>query len=262
MTEQQYAGNPLWIAYEYIAMVVGLSSLAIICLGWMPFALVFKPLLSRERGQRWGRWMITDGFQTYINVLRRFCACRFDLSELDQLRDQGPLILAANHPSLLDVVLVVSRLPNAVCVMKAALMDNILFGAAARLARYIRNNAPLEMILSAREELRGGAHLLIFPEGTRTERFPVDACTPSTALIAGRTKIPVQTLLIEYSAPYLGKAWPLFKRPHLPLTCRVRLGRRFPPPDDIAAFTRELEAYFREALPPATPDADSTAVAA
>lgn len=249
MTDRRSAGNPLWIAYEYVAMVLGLSSLAVICLGWLPFALLFHPLLSKARGQRWGRYMIMDGFRTYINVLSRFCACRFDLAELDRLRDEGPLILAANHPSLLDAVLVVSRLPNAVCVMKASLMDNILFGAAARLARYIRNNAPLEMILSAREELKGGAHLLIFPEGTRTEQFPVDPCSPSTALIAGRTKIPVQTLLIEYSTPYLGKAWPLFRRPALPLHCRIRLGRRFPPPSDIAAFTHELEAYFRDTLP-------------
>jgi len=248
MTDLRRAGNPLWIAYEYVAMVIGLGSLAVICLGWLPFALVLNPVLSRRVGVRWGRYMITDGFRTYLNVLTRFCACRFDLSELDQLRHEGPLILAANHPSLLDAVLITSRLPNAVCVMKAALMDNILFGAAARLARYIRNNAPLEMILSAREELREGAHLVIFPEGTRTGTFPVDTCTPSTALIAGRTGIPVQTLLIEYSVPYLGKAWPLWKRPELPLRGRVRLGRRFPPPDNLASFTRELEAYFREEL--------------
>ena len=68
--------------------------------------------------------------------------------------------------------MIVSRLPNAVCVMKAELMDNILFGAAARLARYIRNDAPLAMIRDAREELRRGAQLVIFPEGTRTARFP------------------------------------------------------------------------------------------
>ncbi|HJV92039.1 MAG TPA: lysophospholipid acyltransferase family protein [Azonexus sp.] len=248
MTDPRRSGNPLWIAYEYVAMVVGLGSLAIICLGWLPFALIFNPLLSRSRGQRWGRYMIMDGFRTYLNVLSRFCACRFDLSALDQLRGEGPLILAANHPSLLDAVLIVSRLPNAVCVMKASLMDNILFGAAARLARYIRNNNPLEMILSAREELQGGAHLVIFPEGTRTAHFPVDACSPSTALIAGRTGIPVQTLLIEYSVPYLGKAWPLWKRPVLPLHCRIRLGRRFPAPANVGALTGELESYFRAEL--------------
>lgn len=258
MTDSRRSGNPLWIAYEYVAMVVGLGSLAIICLGWLPFALILNPLLSRQVGQRWGRYMIMDGFRTYLHVLSGICACRFDLSELDQLRTEGPLILAANHPSLLDAVLIVSRLPNAVCVMKASLMDNILFGAAARLARYIRNNNPLEMILSAREELQGGAHLVIFPEGTRTGNFPVDACSPSTALIAGRTGIPVQTLLIEYSVPYLGKAWPLWRRPLLPLFCRIRLGRRFPPPGDVAGFTRELESYFRVELAP-TPSGGTVA---
>ena len=245
MTELRPAGHPLWRAYEVLAMVFGLGLLALLCLFWLPFALILKPLLPDTSGQRLGRRMIMGGFRFYLRLLEIFCACRFDLAELDALRDQGPLVIAANHPSLLDAVLIVSRLPNAVCVMKAALMDNILFGAAARLARYIRNNAPLEVILGAREELHAGAHLVIFPEGTRTMNFPLDPCTPSTGLIANRSKVPVQTLLIEMSTPYLGKAWPLSRPPVLPLRCRVRLGCRFAPPTDVTAFTAELEAYFR-----------------
>ncbi len=241
--------NPLWVGYESVMMVIGLSALAIICLGWLPFALFLKPLLSKDRGQRWGRYMIMDGFRTYANFLQRFCGCRFDLSELDQLNGQGAMILAPNHPSLLDAVLVLSRMPTAVCVMKAALMDNILFGAAARLARYIRNTTPLEVILGAREELQAGAPVLIFPEGTRTTRWPVDPCVPSLGLLARRAGVPVQTLLIEFSTPYLGKDWPLFRRPALPLTCRIRLGKRFPPPTVAPeAFAAELEAYFQSEL--------------
>jgi 1-acyl-sn-glycerol-3-phosphate acyltransferase len=248
MTDRRAAGNPLWIAYEYVAMLVGLGSLALLCLLWLPFALLLDLLLPQRIAQPCGRAMIAAGFRGYLGILSVFCACRFDLRELDRLRGEGPLILAANHPSLLDAVMIVSRLPNAVCVMKAALMDNILFGAAARLARYIRNHAPLEMILGARDELAGGALLVIFPEGTRTTRFPLDPCTSSTALIAWRTGVPVQTLLIEFSTPYLGKAWPLFKRPSLPLRCRIRLGRRLSPTANVDAFTHELEAYFRQEL--------------
>ncbi|MFZ2267619.1 MAG: lysophospholipid acyltransferase family protein [Azonexus sp.] len=258
MTEQRPAGNPLWIAYEYVVMLVGLSLLALICLIWMPFALILHPLLPQRLGQPLGRAAITACFRSYLFLLKHLCACRFDLTALDQLRDEGPLILVANHPSLLDVVLIVSRLPNVVCVMKAALMNNILFGSAARLARYIRNDTLLTIILHAREEVRDGAQLLIFPEGTRTTHFPLDACTPSTGLIAKRTRIPVQTLLIELSTPYLGKAWPLFRRPSLPLTGRVRLGRRFAPPDDVEAFTRELETYFSQELGGASTPAPAT----
>lgn len=248
MTDRGSAGNPLWIAYEYVAMVLGLGMLALLCLLWLPCALILKPLLPRRLGQPLGRAMISFGFRAYLRLLSLFCACRFDLHEIDQLRGKGSLIVAANHPSLLDAVMIVSRLPNAVCVMKAALMDNLLFGAAARLARYIRNDVGLEMILNSREELAQGAHLVIFPEGSRTLNFPVEACSPSVGLISGRSKTPVQTLLIEFSTPYLGKAWPLFRRPSLPLRCRIRLGRSFPPPANLQAFSAELETYFRSEL--------------
>lgn len=247
MTDQRQTGNPLWMAYQYVAMVLIPGLFFLICLGWLPFALLSRFLLPRRLGQRWGRYMIMDGFRTYLDLLSLCFSCRFDLSELDQLHDEGPLIIAANHPSLLDAVLIVSRLPNAVCVMKAALMDNIFFGAATRLAGYIRNNAPLAMILNSREALKDGAHLVIFPEGTRTENFPLDTCTASTGLIASRTGITVQTLLIEFSSPYMGKTR-RYRPPELPLHCRIRLGRRFEPSSDVSAFTAELEAYFRAEL--------------
>lgn len=244
MTDRGRAGNLVWMAYEYLAMVMGLGSLAVLCLIWLPCALILNVLLPRRLAQPLGRAVISRGFRFYLGILSVFCACRFDLDEIERLSEQGPLIVAANHPSLLDAVMIVSRLPNAVCVMKAALMDNLLFGAAARLACYIRNDAALDMILRARDELQEGAHLVIFPEGSRTLNFPFDASSPSVGLIASRSKVDVQTLLIEFSSPYLGKAWPLFRRPELPLTCRVRLGRRFAPPTNIQAFTAELDAYF------------------
>jgi 1-acyl-sn-glycerol-3-phosphate acyltransferase len=240
--------SPFWRAYAYLAMALGLGALALACLLWLPFAALLDPLLPQPAGRRLGRRAIAGGFRTYLAFLQAFCACRFELDGLERLRGEAPLVVVANHPSLLDAVMILSRLPGAACVIKSSLIDSVLFGAAARMARYIRNSAPLEMVLAARQELRGGAQLLIFPEGTRTRRFPVDRCLPSAGLIAGRSGVPVQALLVDLSSPYLGKDWPLFRPPALPLRCRVRVGRRFPPPQDAAAFAAELEAYFRSEL--------------
>lgn len=240
--------NPLSTVYEYLAMFIGLGSLAVGCLTWLPFAMVLHPLLPQRYGQSLGRRAIMVGFRLYLRILSTLCLCRFDLTELDRLRDAGPLIIAANHPSLLDVVLIVSRLPNAICVMKASLMDNLLFGSAARLARYIRNDGALQMIEKSRTGLLEGAQIVIFPEGTRTKHFPLDALTRTVSLIARRSGIPVQTVLLNYSTPYLGKAWPLFRRPNLPLYCRARLGQLFPAPTDCAEFTKQLEDYFHDEL--------------
>jgi 1-acyl-sn-glycerol-3-phosphate acyltransferase len=244
----RWPGRVAWLAYEYVAMVLGLGCLAFLCLFWLPFAMVLNVLLPRRLAQPVGRLLIMLGFRFYLRFLATFCACRFDLTELDTLRGDTPLILIANHPSLLDVVMIASRFPDVVCVMKASLMNNILLGSAARLARYIPNDAPLDLVLRARAALCESAHLLIFPEGTRTRSFPVDACTASAGLIAQRAQVPVQSLLIEFNSPYLGKAWPLWRRPELPLHFRIRVGRRFAPPADVATFGQELESYFRAEL--------------
>lgn len=254
MNDVRRRASLLWTAYESIAMVVGLGSLGLLCLIWLPPALLLQLTLPHRLGQAIGRRTISFGFRLYLSILSRLCACRLDLSELDRLRHEGPLILAANHPSLLDAVLIVSRLPNAICVMKSSLMDNPLLGAAARLAGYVRNSGALPMIAQSREALAEGAQLVMFPEGSRTQRFPLDRFTPSVGLIARRSGVAVQTVFLEFSTPYLGKNWPLFRRPRLPLHCRARLGQRFEAMTDHAQFTDELEAYFRrEAQPVWTP---------
>ena len=94
------------------------------------------------------------------------------------------------------------------------------------------------------DTLKQGNHLLLFPEGTRTVREPVNPLTAAAGLIARRANVPVQTVFIESDSKFLCKGWPLFKRPSMPITYHIRLGRRFDPPQDVRAFTVELEQYF------------------
>ena len=238
----------LWWLYERVAMVIGLGSLAVMCLLWLPFAALLHPVLPRRAGQHLGRLVIMWSFRHYLMLLTLLCGCRFELSALDALGAERSLIVAANHPSLLDAVVLVSRLPDAVCVMKARLMDNLLFGSAARLARYVRNDGAHQLIHNGRQCLAEGAQVVLFPEGSRTCQFPLDPLNASVGVLAKRARVPVQTVLLDYSTPYLGKRWPLWRAPVLPLTCTARLGQRFAPPQDPQAFTDTLERYLRAEL--------------
>jgi 1-acyl-sn-glycerol-3-phosphate acyltransferase len=187
-------------------------------------------------------------FRCFLHVMQALGAWRLDLRSLDSLRDAGPLIVAPNHPSLLDAVLVVSRLPNALCVMKGALVGNFLLGPAARLARYVRNDSLLKLVTRAGEELRAGGQLVIFPEGTRSAADPIGPLTEAVGALSRRCGVPVQAVIIEADSRFLGKGWPLTACPEFPLEYRVRLGKRFDPPADVRAFTLELERHFRREL--------------
>lgn len=234
--------------YDYLVLYLGLIWLGLLCLSWTMIAVILYPLLPVNRGRALGRWVIMVAFRFYLASLSASRRCHFDLSALDALRHEGPLIIAPNHPCLLDAVMVISRLPNVACVMKSSLMDNIFLGAGSRLARYIGSEPLRNMIHLAIDDFQNGSHLLLFPEGTRTTHDPVNPLKGSIGLISHQAGVPVQTVLIETDTRYLGKGWPLFRKPVMPITYRVRLGRRFDPPANTQRFMAELQDYFANEL--------------
>ena len=240
--------RPLKIIHEYVVAYAVLTLLGAICLVYSVWALVAYPLLPRRVGTAVGRLGISAGFRMFSWSLTMTGAYRLDLSAIDSLRDGPPVILAPNHPSLIDALLILTRHPNIACVLKADLMDNLFLGAGSRLARYIPSDQPRQMIKAAVADLREGGVLLLFPEGTRTKQDPVNPLKASIGIIAKHANVPVQVAIIETDSPYLRKGWPLFKRPTLPITYRVRLGRRFDPPENVETFMAELQREFRQQL--------------
>ncbi|HXI75975.1 MAG TPA: lysophospholipid acyltransferase family protein [Steroidobacteraceae bacterium] len=238
----------LKIVYEYFALYSSLTLLGLICLVWSVFALPLFFLLPPRAGTAIGRRGIMLGFRIYAWSLAITRVYRLDIRDIDSLKGGPPLILAPNHPCLIDALLILTRHPNIVCVMKSALMRNLFLGSGSRLARYIRNDSSRQMVKESVAQLRDGAILLLFPEGTRTISGPINCLVGSVGLIAKHANVPVQTLVIETDSPFLSKGWPLFRRPTLPITYRVRLGKRFDPPSDVEAFTTELDRYYRQAL--------------
>src|ERR1700722_12989834 len=240
--------RPLKITYEYFALYSSLTLLGLICLTWSVFALPLYFVLPRRIGTAIGRRGIMSGFRLYSWSLSVTGTYRLDLQDIDSLKGGPPLILAPNHPCLIDALLILTRHPNLVCVMKSELMKNVFLGSGSRLARYVRNDSPRQMVKESVTHLQEGGVLLLFPEGTRTTRQPINSLVGSVGLIAKHANVPVQTLVIETDSPFLSKGWPLFRRPTLPITYRVRLGKRFDPPSDVPAFTAELDRYYRHEL--------------
>src|SRR6478672_781032 len=94
-------------ALSFIAFGVG---------GLLLRLLVFPPLrlLSRDREtlERRARALIRASFAGHIRIMHRLGVMTYEVRGLERLHRRGLLVLA-NHPTLVDVVLLVSRLPDA-----------------------------------------------------------------------------------------------------------------------------------------------------
>ena len=235
-------------ALEYVVLYLGLGLLGA-CLLLTTLAIVVLPLFApKVRRSRTARALIAGCFRAYLSVLDFFGVLTADLSALDSLRGQGKLVVAPNHPGLLDALLVISRMPNTTCIMKASLTDNIFLGRGARHAGYILNDTARSMVKTAVDRLNEGGHLLVFPEGTRTIRPPVNPLTGAFALMAKRAAAPIQIVIIESNSGFLGKGWPLWRKPALPLHYRVRLGPRIEATGTTEEIIARTQACFEREL--------------
>ena len=232
------------LRFALVIARLGLTSLA-----WNLIAPLLSPLLGRRTRERIGRAAISWIYRTGWATAERLGMMTVDAGALDVLRDEpGGLIVAANHPAMFDAMVVVARLPRGACVMKAELMRNVFLGAGARMAGYIRNDSGRGMVRESVACLNEGGQLVMFPEGTRTVRPPINPFKPGMTLIAQLAKVPIQTVIIETDSPYLRKGWPLLRPPPAPVVIRVRLGRRFEPQADHRSLLRAIEQCFAQEL--------------
>jgi 1-acyl-sn-glycerol-3-phosphate acyltransferase len=225
--------------------------LGVLSLGWNAIAAVLRVFLRGATARRVGCAGICYGYRWFWASARASGLLRMDAESLDVLRDEpGGLVIAANHPSLLDALMIVARLPRGSCVMKGALVRNPFLGAGASLAGYVPNDSTRTMVRMGVERLHEGGQLVVFPEGTRSPApGRIHPFSRSIALIAQRAQVPIQTVVIETDSPYLRKGWPLWKLPPVPIVFRARLGQRFEPGADAGEVTAAMEAYFRKELP-------------
>ena len=234
--------------FQSALFYVLLIHLGAMSLTWNLVAALLYPFLPRKQGTIVGRAAISSVYRGFWTSAQWFGLMRIDCEALDVLDRDAGLIIAANHPSMLDALLIVARVPRGICIMRSSLMRNPFLGAGSRLARYIRNDPPRGMIRSCVANLKAGGQLVLFPEGTRTIHAPINPFRPGITLIAQMAQVPIQTVIIESASPYLGKGWPIWRTPEFPVVIRARLGQRFAPEADHQGLLKRLEAYFAAEL--------------
>ncbi|MFL9923332.1 lysophospholipid acyltransferase family protein [Herbaspirillum lusitanum] len=147
-------------------------SFAAFGIGGLLLRLLVFPLLNllvRDRRRRMliARRIIRMAFRAFVELMRGLGVLRYEMTGLERLQRKGLLILA-NHPTLIDTVLLMAFVDQADCIVKNALWRNPFTHGPVRAAGYISNAQGPELIDDCINSIRAGSNLIIFPEGTRT----------------------------------------------------------------------------------------------
>lgn len=188
-------------------------SFSVFGVGGIALGILVFPILRclvRNAGTRQilARETIAWGFRRFVALMRGLGLLQYDLRDFQKLDRRG-LLVAANHPSLIDIVFLMGFVPNSTCVVNEELFQNSFTAAPLRAAGLIRNSAGGDVFTQCTAALEAGTSVLIFPEGTRTPLDEAIRLKRGVAHIAVRAPHDVTPVLIRCTPRTLtkGESW-------------------------------------------------------
>jgi 1-acyl-sn-glycerol-3-phosphate acyltransferase len=184
---------------------------------------VRNPQRRRYVARRW----VQRSFAAHIELMRGLGVLTYEIHGRERLQRDSLLVLA-NHPTLIDVVFLVSLLPNADCVVKSAVARNPFMRAPVRACGYIVNNDGAGLVDDCIAAVRAGGTLVIFPEGTRsTPGYPL-RLRRGAAYIALRGGLDVTPVRISCAPSTLTKEQKWYSVPNRRFHVKIEVGEDFP----------------------------------
>jgi len=242
--------------FEYLWRLFGTAlSFAIFGIGGLVYGLVIFPLLFvfvRDRDSRRivARRLIGRGFGAFWKMMYILGLIDYRIQGREHIDDRRRQLIIANHPTLIDVVVLISLFPQANCVIKEAVTKNPFMGSTVRAADYISNSEPEDLLESCAASMRSGSSLLLFPEGTRTgHNQPIDF-RPGAATVAVRTGADILPIAIRCDPPFLSRQHPWHHVPRKRPTFTIRILPPIPVRELVSRSSdeRQLRQDVNEAM--------------
>lgn len=215
-------------------------------------ALAFNKPLRQSVSSR----VIHYSWRLFLATMQTLGVLELRLSGVEKLQADRGVIVIANHPSLIDVVVLISLMKNARGIVKKAVWDNPVMRSAVRSANYIPNSDDAEDFLAkCRETLANGDNIVIFPEGSRSTPGTPMKLQRGFAHLALRLDAPLRLVEIRCDPATLLKGQKWYDIPATRPCFSVRVAERLAlselelddtPSRAVRQITRHVAARYEE----------------
>ncbi|WP_459660446.1 lysophospholipid acyltransferase family protein [Acinetobacter calcoaceticus] len=200
-------------------------------LGGMAIATVIAPVLNAttsdsEKRQQRAQNVIKYSFKGFTEMMVKLGIMTYSVDGLEKLQNSRQELVIANHPSLIDVVVLIGMMQQANCVVKQSLWSNPFTKGPVQSAGYILNAGSQQFVEDCVTRLKenNAASLLIFPEGTRTEKgMTLNEFQRGAANIAIRANVPIRPVVITCTPSTLTKNEKWYHVPSRPFHIEVKV---------------------------------------
>lgn len=247
-----------WVNYHWRVAATGLS-FSVFGIGAVLISGTFFPAIhllafSRKRAHRGCQFVVHLSFRAFVWMMKTLGILTYEFRHAERLSDGSGRLIIANHPTLLDVVFIISRLPVTQCVVKKAAWSNPFLAGVMWATGYIQNEDPMVLIEDCVRCLEAGDDLVMFPEATRSVPGEPMKLKRGVASIITTSRKPFTPLIVTCDPSTLAKGQKWFEIPSRPMHFKISVGEPVDPVPLIAEdeqsgksnrrINRTIEALF------------------
>lgn len=218
--------NIFWrlIATTFGFILFGSYGLFILSLLW--FTLLRLVVWNEAKRIAIAQKSISFSFKIFLWIVKSLGIIDYQFYGLEKLKQDKKCLIVANHPSLLDVVLLASVMPRCDCLVKGALLQNIFISGIIKTAGYILNQESEKILPQCQQILANGGRILIFPEGTRSVPNEPIKLQRGAANIALRCHADLRVIHIQCNPPLLFKKQKWYRIPYKKPCFTITIGEK------------------------------------
>jgi 1-acyl-sn-glycerol-3-phosphate acyltransferase len=242
-------------AWRALRSGVAFAALGLISLWLGAVWLPFRGLWDRRTPEPWLRAQraIHRAYRMHAGLMKALGLIQVRWIGAERLAAPGRKLIVANHPSLIDTLLIVSRLPQADCIVGHEYAENFWLRGSVRAADYISNQiGAAEIVRASVRFLHQDRTLLVFPEGTRSPEGGLGRFQRGAAHIALETGLDMLPIHITVDPPSLMKGQKWYHVPPRTPRWTFRVGEPFVAKDYLdgtestVMAARKLTSALRE----------------
>ncbi|KES18259.1 1-acyl-sn-glycerol-3-phosphate acyltransferase [Gilliamella apicola SCGC AB-598-I20] len=205
-------------------IIFGLYGLFVLSLIW--FSLLRLFVWNKQKRTLIAQYSISVNFKVFLWIIKSLGIFNYQFNGIEKLKQDEGCLIVANHPSLLDVVLLASVMGRCDCLVKGALLNNIFISRIIKTAGYILNGESSRILTQCNEILSNKGRILIFPEGTRSIPNHPITLQRGAANIALRCHADIRIIHIECNPPWLIKQQKWYDIPEKKARFNITVGEK------------------------------------
>ncbi len=190
----------------------------------------------------------------FVKILSFLKIINIEAYDIEKIRNIKNSIIVSTHPSYIDILILISIIPNSTCFVAERLQKNIFFRGIVK-SLFISEGQTLEGWSSeAQKRLDEGFNIIIFPMGIRHKKDERPKIKRGAAYLAQKTHKNIEMINMTTNYNFLGINQPIYKVEAdvvvYSLEYRGRINteeflKKFP---DSVTFKTELTKYITKTL--------------